>query len=192
MEFSYKLSEVEYVRACKLGRKASSRSVRKKVMFWVFIIACLMLLWAVIEKAKHRPDVSDQPPATQSALVEPANNGSSTAAFLTNVGPFFLLAGVWILAIWLIPIRLRRLYRKDPLMQGQFTVCVTPESISIRNTAGTSSQTGWNVYDRWREGKNLIILVLHSRACFAMSMAGLSEAQRIELRGILNAAIPKK
>ena len=88
--------------------------------------------------------------------------------------------------------RLRRIYRKDPLMQGQFTVNLSPESISIQNTAGTSAKTGWNIYKGWREGKGIIVLLLHPGTAFAMSLAGLSEPERSELRGVLNSALPKK
>jgi hypothetical protein len=88
--------------------------------------------------------------------------------------------------------QVRRLYRKDPLMRGQFAVSITPASIAIKNTAGTSSQSGWDIYDFWREGRSVIILVMHSSAYFILSLAELSEAQRGELRGILAAALPKR
>jgi hypothetical protein len=194
MEFSYKLSESEYIRASKLGRKASSRSVFKLVMFWVFILACLILLWAVVQKkSKQRASDFDQQPAVESQANEPESHISVTHALLVNVGPFVFLGGIWVFMLFnLVPMRLRRIYRKDPFMQGQFTVNLTPESISVRNTAGTSSQTGWNVYKSWREGSGIIVLVLHSGACFGMSLAGLPEPQRAELRAILTAALPKQ
>ncbi len=88
--------------------------------------------------------------------------------------------------------QLRRLYRKDPLMQGQFTVNLSQESISIQNTAGSFSKTGWNLYDYWREGKNLIMLVFHTGAFFLISTADLSDAQRDELRSILTVGFQKK
>jgi hypothetical protein len=71
-------------------------------------------------------------------------------------------------------------------------VNITPELISTQNTAGTSSKTGWNIYDYWHEGKGIILLVYHSGAYFLLSLASLSDAQRDELRAILAAAIPKK
>jgi hypothetical protein len=87
---------------------------------------------------------------------------------------------------------LRRRFRKDPLMQGQFTVNITPESISIDNAIGTSSQSKWNAYRAWYEAEGVIVLVSRSWAGFLIGLAGLSEAQRDELRGILTAALPKK
>jgi len=162
-------------------------------MFWVFVLICLMLLWAVVQKTSHPPVVQDDTTAAPLQTVEPANKPSVAQALLVNVGPFVLLAAVWVfLLVRLGPMRLRRIYRKDPVAQGQFTVNVAPDSIQIRNTSGTSSQTGWNIYVSWREKDGIIVLVLHSSACFAMSLAGLSEMQRGELRGILSAALPNK
>lgn len=92
----------------------------------------------------------------------------------------------------LLPTRMRRLYRKDPSMQGQFTVNIAGDSISMENTVGTSSVAGWNVYEYWREGKDVIILGFHSGTYIILGLTELSEAQRAELRGILAAALPKK
>jgi hypothetical protein len=77
-------------------------------------------------------------------------------------------------------------------MQGEFTVNVSAQSISIRNTAGTSFTSVWNVYERWREGKNLIVLIFRSGAYTTLNIAGLSDFQRDELRGILATVLPKK
>lgn len=82
------------------------------------------------------------------------------------------------------------MYRKDPAMQGTYSVKITPDLIAMTNTAGISMQAGWNNYESWREAKNLIVLVLHSGAYFPIVLTGLSGGQRSELRGILAAAIP--
>jgi hypothetical protein len=101
--------------------------------------------------------------------------------------------GVWLfIVLRLGPTRLRKMYRKDPLMQGEFTVDLTPASISVQNTAGLSSQFGWNLFEYWRDGKDLMVLVYYSSAYFIINLAGLSEAQRAELRGMIGAALPKK
>ena len=77
-------------------------------------------------------------------------------------------------------------------MRGQFTVNITQDSISTENTAGTTSKSSWNVYDYWCEGKSVIVLMFHSGSYSVLSLAGLSEVQRGELRGILSAALPKR
>ena len=126
-------------------------------------------------------------------MVLPAINVTAEPTVLERVGPFLVIAGIWILLVGgMIPMRLRRLYRKDPRMQGEFTVSITPEFVSADNTAGTTSKCSWNVYDYWCEGKGVIVLAFHSGSYFILSLAGLAEAQQGELRSILKAALRKK
>jgi hypothetical protein len=188
MEFSYKISEAEYMSAFRLKLKPTARfGVVKAVMFWVFILVCLLLLYSVVQKHAQQPPIRDE------AIVQSVDSGKMVRNIIENVAPIVVFVGIWVfLKFRFVPMRLRRLYIKDPLMQGQFTVNITPELISTQNTAGTSSKTGWNIYDYWHEGKGIILLVYHSGAYFLLSLASLSDAQRDELRAILAAAIPKK
>jgi hypothetical protein len=188
MEFSYKVSEQEYAEAWKLKQKGGSRSaILRAVMFWVFILVCLMLLWSVVNRSSQTAPVVDSPPPTSPA------DTSSSRALLANIGPFLAVAAVWCFLLFgFRPILMRRRYRKDPSMQGQFTVDITPVSMSTTNTVGTSSTIGWNVCEFWREGKIVIILSFHSGAYFILGLTELSEARRAELRDILQAALPKK
>jgi hypothetical protein len=125
--------------------------------------------------------------------IETPSSGSTALTVAINVGPFLVMGGIFAFVLFRLgPTTLRRLYRKDPSMQGTFTVNVTEDSISVQNTAGTSWQSEWNLYEEWREGKDLIILIYRSSAFFVLNLAGLSEPQRGELRGILSAVLPKK
>jgi hypothetical protein len=189
MEFTYRISEAEYLNAAKLRLKGTRRfGTIKTVLFWVFIFVCLMLLLSVVQH--HHQQVS---PIPDEAVAQTVDSGHVVRAILENIGPFALLIGIWLFMMFrFVPARLRRLYRKDPSMQGQFTVNITPDSLLTQNTAGTSSKTGWNIYDCWREGNGVIMLVFHSGAYFLLSLASLSDAQRNELRGILATALPKK
>ncbi len=104
-----------------------------------------------------------------------------------------MLAGIWILNVGgLVTLRLPLLYLKDPRMHGQFKVNITPDSISTENTARTTSNCAWSVYDFWCEGKNVIVLMFHSGSGAILSLAGLSAPQRGELRGIMSLAFKKK
>jgi hypothetical protein len=200
MEFSYRISETDYMRAMQLRRGPSveSRTLRT-ILFWVFILVCLVMLWTVVERSANQRGVeapaqtapTSSPEATGNPA--PATTTSPARALLVNVGPFVVFICAWIFVLKRFgPTTLRRLYRKDPAMQGEFTVSVTPQSISIRNTEGTSFTSVWSVYERWREGKNLIVLIFRSGGYSTLNIAGLSEFQRDELRGILAAALPKK
>ena len=77
-------------------------------------------------------------------------------------------------------------------MRGKFKVNITQDSISTENTAGTTSECSWNVYDYWCEGKGVIVLMFRSGTYSVLSLAGLSELRRGELREILRAALPKR
>ena len=193
MEFSYKVSEAEYLSASRLGTKVPSRSTLKTVVFWLFVLLCFMVFFSVVQRNGRQTDSSGQPAPAQTSEVEPVHQAAPTRALLYNAAPIVLIVGFWFFVIKVIlPGRLKKMYTKDPLMQGEFTVGITPEGVSICNTAGTSSRTPWTIYDCWREAESVIILVLHTRVYFAVSLTGLSEARKTELRGILSAALPKR
>ncbi|MGA2048896.1 MAG: YcxB family protein [Terracidiphilus sp.] len=183
------MSEKDYLQAWRLRVKVGSKPrLLKTVMFWVFILVCLMLLWVVV--AKYNSKASPAPEDTEPVA---AQTGSSMNSFLWNIGPFVALGGVWaFMLVGLAPMRVRRQHRKDPLMQGEFSVKVTPDSFSMENTAGSSWNSVWGIYEYWREGKDVVILGLRSGTFFILGLASLSEAQRAELRGILGSSLPKK
>jgi hypothetical protein len=244
MEFSYRISEADFLNAWKLRlQKRRLPLPVRLIVFWLFVMVCLMVLWAVVQKGATSKEVqysySDlyskvQAGEVQDAAIQgdelrgrlkgskeifhttlpanyddlekamiaagvnvtikapPSENGILTPLLL-NVGPFILLIGVWFLMLRRLgAMNPRRTYRKDPTMQGEFTVEITPQGIATRNTAGTSSLSGWNVYNDWREGKNLIVLMMRSGGYFTLNVSGLSDMQRQELRGILASALPKR
>ena len=187
MEFSYRVSEADYFVARKLRLNATRNlGFPKKIILWIFILVCLMLLWSVVMKSTQHPTQENAEAATT-----PTAPGSR--ALLFNAAPFLILAGTWVavLFVW-VPYRVRRIYNNDPSMQGEFTVEITPSAINMRNTAGTTANAGWNIYEFWSEAKSVIILVNRSGSYFVLSLSGLAESQRAELRSILSTALPKK
>lgn len=181
MEFSYKISETEYLRAYKLWLKARRGRVFKSAMIWVIVVAGALLLFGVIQKGSQAPvDAEASTPLVWSTVV-------------ANVLPAFIPLSVFVFFVFFFPkIRLRRMYLKDPAMRGQITVEITPESFSFQNTSGISYKTVWSIYDYWREGKNLIVLSGRTCTYWPLCLAGLSAEQRAELNGILTAALPKR
>ena len=193
MEFTFRVSEAEYLQAWGLRLKPRGSPTVKTVMFWIFILVCLLLLWRVVERSATIRSGSGTPATTQHQVAPHQSSGSTAQSVLLNVGPFIVLAGVWIfLLLRLGPGAVRRVYRKDPLMQGQYTVNITPESISTQNSAGTSTKSTWNVFASWREGKDVIVLIYETGAYFILGLSSLSDVQRNELRGILTTALPGK
>ena len=193
MEFSFTVSDAEFRRAWRLVRKASSRSSVKTAAFWILIMTGMMLLYRYVQPGNHQSAASYHLAFSRSSFVAAANRVASLSTFSERVGPFLVLAGVWILVVGgLVPLRLHYMYRKDPRMLGQFSVNITRDSITTETSMGTLSKSSWNVYDYWSEEKGVIVLMFHSGAYSIVSLAGLSEAQRDELRAILSAALPKR
>ncbi len=217
MEFSYRISEAQFLQARKLGLERRSKHANvQTILFWVFIAICLLLLWVIVQKSAPQPrseapahtasmsdaQTTENPTPSNEALPQPSGSAghdshakpaNTPLAPLLNWGPFVAILLVWIFLLARYgPMRLRRMYRKNPLMQGEFTVNITPTAISIRNTAGTSSQYGWNIYEYWRERKDLIVLKYFSEGQFILNVAGLSDIQREELRSTLANAMPRR
>jgi hypothetical protein len=197
MQFSYRVSEAEYNRAFQLRiKKRFGQTTVTTIMFWVFILVCLMMLWAVVQKSTSGTSHDSTPTVSQPDQDAPApiqNRPTSSHSLITNVGPFVLIGAVWLFMMFqVLPGRIRRLYRKDPAMHGEFTVEVTPASLRVQNTAGVNAENSWNLYQAWREHRGIIVLLLKSGTYFILSIAGLSESQRQELRGILSSALPEK
>jgi hypothetical protein len=193
MEFSFKVSEAEFREACRVERKASSRSSLKTAAFWISIMLGLLVLYKVIQSSQHQPGIANLNAKAQTTIAAPASQAIPQPTFLERAGPFLVIAGLWIIIVkGLAPMRLKYLYRKDPRMQGRFTVDVMPEFIFTHNSAGTTSRTGWNIYDYWSEGKNVIVLRFHSGSYSILSLAGLSQPQQVALRGILSGVLKKR
>jgi len=194
MEFSYTVSEKDYLRAWRLRNK---NLTAKTIIFWAFILLCLMLLWSVVSsQSTSRPAQNSQTSAARQAGTPPASTSAPTGDTDPLLSPYRqwgLIAVVTIAVVLLTGgTTIPRLYRKDPLMRGQFTLNLTSASVSFENTAGLSSRVAWGLYEYWKEGKDVLILGLKSGSYFIVSLANLSPAQRDELRSILTAALPKK
>lgn len=198
MQITYRVSEADYQRAWKLrvkGGLGRSRTV-KTIMFWVFILICLMMLWAVVTKSNERktessPDAVEQ--STEESSTPQQSSRPVAQNLLTNVGPFVLIGGVWFFMLFQMrPRAMRRQYLNDPTMQGTYSVDITPEALLVENTAGVSSRTAWNLYDYWREANGVFVLVNKSGTYFVISTAELAEPQRDELRTTLASVLQKK
>jgi hypothetical protein len=196
MEFSYRVSEKDYLQAWKLRNK---NLIGKTILFWVFILICLTLFWILASRQASSPPTQASEPHASSSAGQAGTLPASAPAPKRNSEPF-LSPTRWAIYV-AIPILvallnfkkpLYRLYRKDPSMQGQFTLNLTSAAVAFQNTAGISSRVAWGLYDYWREGKDVLILSYKAGAYFIVNLANLSDPQRDELRGILTAALPKK
>ena len=186
MEFGYRITEKDYVSACRMAMKSRRAGLGKTIAFWCFIVICLMLLFTVVQKQTMMPVSPNPTPA-------PATEQASTSHLVENLAPLVGVVAVFlILGFYGLPFALRRQYRKDTNSQGEITIALDPQSISIRSSIGTSFQAGWNAYKDWQEKKGIVLLRFPSGAFQIVNVAGLSDAEREELSGILTAALPQK
>jgi hypothetical protein len=178
MQFSYNITEDDFVKAVRLRCRRGS-TLAKTILFWIFILICLLLLWGGISRGTQSRAIDEPPPSSS------ADHWIPIAAI--SVGLVLVLQFAYY-----GPRRLRQLYQKDPAMHGRFTVDIKPESIGMDSTAGFTSRSGWNLYEFWSEKDDLIVLVLFSSAFMVLNTADMPEPQRAELRGILSSVIRRK
>jgi len=186
MEFSYKISEEEYLKVFK--PKLKMRGLVIAVLFWVVVLALLMLVITEFQRFAQQAQV------TQQSAVHRVGSGGNLSGTLSETGFLVLMVGLWVSHSFVMPKLRRRGYRKDPAMQGEFSVNLQPDSITVENSVGTYYRSGWNVYFGWYETRGVIVLSSHVATpnSILINLAGLSDLQQSELRGILSTAIPKK
>jgi len=189
MEFSYSLSEREYLQASRMALRSKRNGVVKTVLFWAFIVICLVLLFTVIQKnSQSGPDPQSEGETVSTAT--PAPTGWALAVQLAP-GVLGLAAGALAVFLW-IPYTRRRLYRKDKNLHGVITVTVDRQSFASRSTTGASLQCPWSVFQRWLESGGIVLLGYPNGTFAILNVAGLSDAERQELRGILAEVLPQK
>ncbi len=194
MEFSFQISERDYLRGQRMAIKSRSRGALRTIFFWAFIVICLMVVFAIVTKSRQPPTN----PANETYDVSPSDAPAPPAAplgraLIENLGPLVLVIGVWcgLLFFW-IPYAARQQYRKDPNQHGLMTVTVDRERFILRSTAGCSTEALWRNFRWWQEKNEMIVLSYPSGAFQFLNVAGLPEVERQELRGILAEVLTQK
>jgi hypothetical protein len=190
MEFSFTITEQDYVKGTRAAMKRNRATTWKTILFSLFITICLVLLVGVVRKNSRVSEidadrVESQPAQTQSfgdirALT------IQVAPFAGLVGPFLFLFLFW------VPYQMRVRYRKDTNVHGVFTVVLDTDSFALETSIGSSARSKWSAFKEWHETGDLVLLRYPSSQSQLLVLRGLSEPQREELRGILTAALPKK
>ena len=191
MQFSYTISETQYLQATSLASKSRFRNPTIKVTaFWAFILIALFLLFAAVSRIRESSAADD------TTISQPEQAPPSTSTLIRNVLPAVVIVGVWVIILRSGPRRLRKSYQQDPLMQGTFTVTLTPEAFLSENTAGASSRLSWPSFKFWKEGdgKNagIILLGLTSGTFYILNATQLSAEDKSQLRSHLANAIPRR
>jgi hypothetical protein len=185
MEFQYRVSEKEYLRAYWLAARFNCQGAAKKVALGCLLAICILLWFRFAIKPPAAVAPANPPFAASQA---PAGNG-----LMSTVSQVAVFGGVWaiLFASWL-PGLARRQYRKDALCQGTLTATVTPGSLALRSSEGKSFDTAWIVFNGWQEKDGMVLLRYPNGKFQVLNVAGLAERDRVELRSILAEALPGK
>jgi hypothetical protein len=168
-----------------------------KLLFWLIILGVLTAFWGYLQTNSHSVPISRGPDGYD--YVTSSGDSSQTIApvahtLMFNFGPvaIFTVSLIGVLILRGPTHRLRKIYRRDPVMQGEFTVRLTLEQLLGQNSAGATWQNSWVIYDSWREKGSLVIVILRNQSYEILNLAALTEPERAELRGILTTALPQK
>jgi hypothetical protein len=192
MEFSYKLSEADYLLASGTAAKRPGRPWARLLAYGNLTLVFLIIWGALLAGMfLEQSDLAGLNPSEIQTVplvrqVVPASIVPALCLFCL----VFLLLRMRILR-WLDRQSRREHFRADPGCQAETTVTLTPQSIAFRSVAG-SSESVWDGYATWAERNGILVLVTRAGVRKIMKIASLSESEKVELRGILSAALPKE
>lgn len=190
MEFSYKLSESEYLQALKVAVKSRGIALRLlisyawfAVLFLVIWGAFLVEVWIVSPEQQTATAPYNQPPSFLFLTI-----GSILPALIYSM---VVLIVVSLTFQWIRRGRGLKYYRTDPACQAETTCTVTPRSVAFHSATG-SAESIWGCYKSWHERNGFLILTTRAGARKIVKISGLAESAKAELRALLTAALPNK
>jgi hypothetical protein len=192
MEFSYRITETDYLYACKIKvaprvsqrLRWSKHAYRLLLFTFVFGTFASGLLFGWKDATAIQIEMASPPLGR---------------VFSEAIIPALVISLLYFSVLGVLHRYLTRNtnaqlehYRSDPSCQCETTLTVTPEQVFFRCANGCLTQSGWNIYKQWVESGNIILLITLAGVRKIVNIAGLSEVERDELRGILSAALPLK
>jgi hypothetical protein len=193
MEFSYILTEPEYLRACNMRVKRAGRNWLR-INSYVYNAILLLTVWGAVVLGMLLEswdlvgvNTADVPHPHMPAAILPASILPALAYF------FFVLVGLRLLrpSRWIAARQRREHFRTDPSCTAETCVTVTPEGVSFRSATG-SSQSIWGTYCGWTERDGIVLLVTRAGVRKILSIGKLTDPEKSELRSILTAVLPQK
>lgn len=194
MEFSYKLSEEDYLQACEIRLPL----IPTQMQWWESHAYMLIrTAFMVIASAFGLFWGMEPPDGMQTHFSLSLFGFSLGLGLMPGIGLSWLCGRVFrflhpILSRRRIEAARRAVYRADPTCHSETTLNITSEQLSFRCGTDRLIHSGWSLYDHWVESPDILLLVTHWRVRWIVNITGLSQAEREELRGILTAALPQK
>jgi hypothetical protein len=192
MEFSYKLSEAEYLLAGRIAVKRPGQPWAR-VLAYGYLLQIFLIVWGsflagmVLERSDMVGVTANDIQKTHAVReIVPASIVPAIALFFV----IFLLLRMRLLRYF---DRRRRLehFRTDPGCQAETSVTATRQMIAFRSATG-SSESSWGCYAAWAELNGILILVTCAGVRKILKISGLSESEKEEFRSLLNLVLPKE
>jgi hypothetical protein len=178
MQFTTKLTEEDYVAACRLKLKSVHRTIASAVaytlasIFWTFLIAA----WIFRLLHPRGLFLNQNVPAFQTAVLPGA------VAFL-----------LWILVFRVyVPYANRRKFRRAKNLHGEMFTEINSEGLMQKTAEGSYGFSRWADYSFWRESEQIFIVVYPTNVFCLLPKSAMSAEQQSEIRTILTAALPEK
>ena len=189
MEFTYKLTEADYVKAARIRAKSlNARRPWSKFLSRLYLVLSFAILWLCFSAGR----ILEWLDLTGDKL----GNLAVGNLLLSSILPTAILSLLIILLVravtYLPRRRLRReQYRNSAACQVETRVRVSPQSIAFQSETG-SSESNWKNYATWNMRDGILVLTNHGGVRHILKIAGLDPAQHSELMGILSDALPQK
>ena len=186
MEFSYTLSEKDYVSASRmLKAKPRKFGAAKTALLCLFAVAILTIVWGVIQHS------SGTEAGTPPVYTRSSNSIQPWYVYLFGQIAFFAGLAV-VFELFLPDFFLRRDFRKDPRMRREKTVRIDPSGIEFLDGTRKESVTLWAELVYWTEQNGLIVFVKKPSSLLIVKSSYLSVEQANQLRGILAQSLPMR
>ena len=178
MQFITKLTEDDYVEACRLKLKSFHRITASAITYSLASIFWLFLIASWIFRLLHPGDLFLDQNAT---------------AFQTAVLPGAIALLLWILAFRiLVPYLTTRKFRKAKNLHGEMVTELNSEGLKQTTSEGSYGFSRWADYSFWRESEQIFIVVYPTNIFCLLPKSALTAEQQSEVRVILTAALPKR
>ena len=185
MEFTYRLTEEDYLRAAKIKAKNTSTRPWSRFLSRIYLGLFFLVLWfsMIVGRILEWLDLTG----------DKLGHLSVASVLFSSILPTAILSFLVILLIravlfWPKLLRRREQFRNSVGCQVETIVNVSPERIAFRSETG-SSESQWRSYAAWSTRDGILVLDTQAGVRQILKIAGLSQDQRSELLGILRTTL---
>ena len=188
MEFTYTLTEDDYLRAAAMRVPSFSRGPWSRVLSVSYIVVFYLSVGLLIVAGRMLEWLNLTGDKFGNLPLGDMLGSSIVPTAILPVAIFVLFK-----VIPFVPTRKARIeqFRRCIGCRVAVTAMLSPESIAFRSEAGRS-ECIWKCFAGWTAQDGLLILADHANTRHILKISGLDQAQHIEFMKILATALPKR